>query len=157
MMQRGFTLIELMIVVSILAIMATFALPSYQDHIIQTQVKEGFELAGFIRKAIAEYYSQYHTMPDDNQSVGLPVSRLIVGNYVSSIKVINGAIIITYGNRANKNLHGKILTLRPAIVKEAPIVPIAWVCGTASTPEGMEASGQNQTNIPNYQLPLDCR
>jgi type IV pilus assembly protein PilA len=76
---------------------------------------------------------------------------------VSSIAVVNGAIHITFGNRANGNLKGKILTLRPAVVEDAPVVPVAWVCGQAPVPEKMTARGENRTNIPLNHLPVKCR
>jgi type IV pilus assembly protein PilA len=68
-----------------------------------------------------------------------------------------GAIHITFGNRANGALQGKMLTLRPAVVDDAPIVPIAWVCGLAPVPGNMSAKGANRTNIPANYLPLKCR
>jgi type IV pilus assembly protein PilA len=155
--QSGFTLIELMIVIAIIGILATLAMPSYQDRVIRAQVSEGMVLAEFVKQSVAAHYSRNRAMPRDNGAVGLPDGKLIVGNYVSEVKVRDGAIDITFGNRTNKFLSGKMLSLRPAIVPGHPVVPIAWVCGNASAPEQMKIAGENSTNLPASHLPIDCR
>jgi type IV pilus assembly protein PilA len=154
---RGFTLIELMIVIAIIGIMATMAVPSFQDRIIRTQVSEGIALADFAKRAVADYYSKTNTLPADNAAAGLPPANRIVGNYVVSVTVREGALDIAYGQQANRNLLNKVLTLRPAVVEGYPQVPIAWVCGSAAVPTSMKAMGDNATNLPNPFLPLDCR
>ena len=154
--SRGFTLIELMVVVAIMSILATLALPSYQDRVIKAQVGEGLVLADVVKHAAAEYYKKYGKLPKDNDSAGLPGAPKIIGNYVSAIGIADGAINITLGNRANKHAIGKVLSLRPAIVADAKIVPIAWVCGFASAPNSMVVIGKNLTTLPGYHLPLDC-
>jgi len=156
MRNSGFTLIELMIVVAIISILATLALPSYQDRVIKAQVGEGLVLAEVVKQAMADYYRKYGRLPKDNASAGLPAAQKIVGNFVSAVAVVDGTINITLGNRANKHAVGKVLTLRPAIVADAKIVPIAWVCGYASIPNGMAVAGKNITTLPEYHLPLDC-
>ena len=155
--QSGFTLIELMIVIAIIGILSTLALPSYQDRVIRAQVSEGMALAEFVKQSIAAHYSRNRVMPRDNGAVGLPDGKLIVGNYVSEVNVRDGAIDITFGNRTNKFLAGKMLSLRPAVVPGHPVVPIAWLCGNASAPEKMKVMGQNATNLPPSHLPVDCR
>jgi type IV pilus assembly protein PilA len=152
----GFTLIELMIVVAIMGIMATMALPSYQDRVIRTEISEGMALATMAQHAIAAGYAKNHSMPKDNVSAGLPPAQYIMGSFVTSVTDVGGAITITYGNRANRNLAGKTLTLRPAVVANYPQVPPSWVCGLAKAPDKMSVLGDNQTNIPIPFLPLDC-
>ena len=155
--DSGFTLIELMIVVAILGILSTIALPSYQDRVMRGQVEEALSLAQFARQGVADYYAKTRSMPKNNSAAGLPPDSAIVGNYVTGLSVKDGAIVVTFGNRTNKNLTGKTLTLRPAIVAEHPKVPIAWVCGNAGVPERMTAAARNETNIPDNSLPIDCR
>lgn len=155
--HRGFTLIELMIVVTIVAVLSSIALPTYQDRIIRTQVSEGIGLSEFVRQSVAAYYSRNKRMPADNAAAGLPEGRLIVGNYVSEVTVKEGAVTITYGNRSNRHLSGKKVALRPAIVEGHAVVPIAWVCGGASVPERMKVLGANDTTLPGPHLPIDCR
>jgi type IV pilus assembly protein PilA len=153
----GFTLIELMIVIAIIGIMATMAVPSYQDRVIRAQVSEGLALADFAKHAVVAYYSKTRGMPRDNVAAGLPPADRIVGNYVAEMSVRGGAINIVFGNQSNRNLSGKTLTLRPATVQEYPQVPISWICGMADVPKKMKANGDNVTKIPSSYLPLDCR
>lgn len=145
---RGFTLIELMIVVAIIGILATMAMPSFQDRIIRTQVSEGQALAGFAQTSVASYYTHHKSLPANNAAAGLPPPDRIVGNYVTRLTVENGALHIQYGNLSNRNLEGKTLTLRPAVVEGYPQVPIAWVCGLAAVPVSMKVNGTNATDLP---------
>jgi type IV pilus assembly protein PilA len=96
-------------------------------------------------------------LPANNAQAGLPPADRIVGNFVSGIAVVDGATHLSFGNSANRNLAGKKLTLRPAIVKDHPQVPIAWVCGQAGVPAQMQAMGENRTDLPLEFLPVDCR
>ena len=155
--SRGFTLIELMIVVAILGIMATMAIPTFLDRVVRAQVSEGVELSSFVRQSVQESWRRNGRMPPNNGAAGLPPADMIVGNYVSSVEVEDGAVTITYGQRSNRFLSGKRLTLRPAVVDVHPAVPIAWVCGRASTPERMQARGTDHTDLQPAFLPIDCR
>jgi type IV pilus assembly protein PilA len=154
---RGFTLIELMIVIAIIGILATLAVPSYQDRAIRAQVAEGMELAVFAKQAVASFYAKYGKLPKDNAAAGLPPAEHIVGNYVTRLEVANGQIVLTFGNQSNRNLAGQKLGIRPAIVEAYRAVPIAWVCGQAGVPEKMKVTGTNETTLPPVLLPIDCR
>jgi type IV pilus assembly protein PilA len=156
-MNRGFTLIELMAVLAVIAILAVMAIPSLQEKLIRDQVLEALPLADVAKAPVALSWALTQRMPADNDAAGLPPADKIVGNYVSSTKVEGGAIQITFGNRANHSISGKLLSLRPAVVADAPIVPIAWVCGNATVPDKMTVKGQNRTDIPNILLPVRCR
>ena len=157
MRDRGFTLVELMVVVGIVAILALLAIPTYQDKFIRDQIAEALPLADIARPPVALSWAMLQSFPADNAAAGLPVADKIVSNYVSSVAVQDGAIHITFGNKANGTIRGKVLTLRPAVVADAPIVPVTWVCGYATAPEKMTIKGENKTNVPPGLLPIRCR
>jgi len=153
----GFTLIELMIVISIISILATIAVPSYQDRVIRAQVREALALSSMAEEEIQEYYKSRGRLPMDNAAVGLPAPSVIVGNYVKSLEIKEGAIHVTLGNRVNKHILDKTISIRPAIVAQSRKVPIAWVRGLASVPQGMQVRGENHTDLLPRFLPLECR
>jgi type IV pilus assembly protein PilA len=157
MRQRGFTLLELMVVVGIIAILALLAIPTYQDKFVRDQIAEALPLADIAKPPVALQWALLQNFPADNAAAGLPVADKIVNNFISSVAIQGGAIHITFGNHANRAVLGKILTLRPAVVEDAPIVPVTWVCGYATAPEKMTVKGGNKTNIPPGWLPLRCR
>ncbi len=155
--HAGFTMVEMMVVVAIVAILALMAAPSFQDQIIRDQINNALPLADIAKTPNAAAWAFLQTFPPDNASAGLPADDKIVNNAISSVSVQNGAIHITFGNRANGVITGKILSLRAAVVEDAPIVPVTWVCGYAEAPDKMTIRGQNQTNIPANFLPFACR
>ena len=150
-------MMEMMVVISVLGILALLAAPWYMDRIVRDQIKEALPLADIAKTPVATSWSATKTLPADNAAAGLPVPEKIVANYVRSLVVSDGAIHLTFGNRASNAIAGKILSLRPAVVEDAPVVPVAWVCGRAEAPGGMTIHGQNLTDIPNNLLPVECR
>jgi type IV pilus assembly protein PilA len=157
MRHRGFTLLEMMVVVGVIAILALLAIPTYQDKAIRDQIAEALSLADIAKPPVALQWGLLQTFPTDNAAAGLPVADKIVNNYISSVAIEGGAIHITFGNHANRAIVGKILTLRPAVVTDAPIVPVTWVCGFATAPDKMTVKGENRTNLPPGWLPIKCR
>ena len=155
--HHGFTLIELMIVIAIMGIMATMAVPSYQDRIVRSQVQEALKMSEAAREAIEAHYRAHGRLPTDNAQAGLAPPEKYVGNFVNQLRVADGALHLRFGQRSNRHLSGKTLTLRPAVVDAYPKVPIAWVCGQAGVPSGMQGRGENQTDLPIHFLPIDCR
>ena len=155
--DAGFNLIELMVVVGIIAILALMMIPGYQDKLIRDQIVEAMPLADIAKLPVAMSWTLAQVFPADNTEAGLPVADKIVNNFISAVSVQAGVVHITFGNRANGNIRGKVLSLRPATVEDAPIVPVTWVCGYAAPPAKMTVKGENKTNIAANFLPFICR
>ena len=153
----GFTLIEMMAVLSVVAILATLAIPSWQDRIVRQQIVEATRLADIAKAPVAAAWAGGKGLPADNAAAGLPAPALIVSNLVSSLQVEGGALHLTFGNQASGAIRGRVLTLRPGVVASAPVVPVAWVCGHAAPPAGMSAEGADRTDVRADFLPLNCR
>jgi len=146
-----------MVVVGIVAILALLAIPTYQDKFIRDQIAEAIPLADIAKPPVALQWALLQSFPADNAAAGLPVADKIVNNFIRSVAIERGAIHITFGNHAHSAIAGKILTLRPAVVEDAAIVPVTWVCGFATAPEKMTLKGENRTNLPPGYLPVRCR
>jgi len=153
----GFTMIEIAVALAIVGVLALLAVPSYQDRIVRDQIISATPLADIAKAPVALSWAALQAFPADNASAGLPPAEKIVNNFISSVLVDAGAIHITFGNSANGLIRGKILTFRPAVVLDAPVVPVAWVCGDAAGPGQMTVKGENKTNIPANYLPYNCR
>ena len=155
--QRGFTWIEMLMVLAALAALLLMAVPSMQDGVLKKQVKDGMSLATLAEPNIQAAYSLAGAMPADNKAAGLPDHDKIVSQLVKDVNVANGAITLTFGNNASKSIDGMTLTLRPAIVPDEHMVPIAWICHDTPVPKGMQIQGQDLTNLPAKWLPIECR
>lgn len=139
--QQGFTLIELMIVVAIIAILAAIALPAYQDYLVRSQVSEGLSLTSGAKSAVAETYANTGEFPETNAAAGLEAADKIKGKYVDSVDVgTEGAITATFGTGANAKINGKKLVLTPTDNDGS----ISWSCVT-------------NTDIDQKYLPTSCR
>lgn len=153
---RGFTLLELAVVMGVIAILTLMALPSYLDRIVRKQIEASLPLADVAKRPLNTAWALLQAFPADNAEAGLPTPDRIVGNHVSAVTVAGGAIHITFGNSVNGAIKGRVLSLRPAVVEDAPVVPPAWVCGNAKVPDKMQAKGENRTSVPNMYLPFEC-
>ena len=139
---------EALAVIAVIAILATLALPSYLDKIIRDQVVEALPACGYRKGADRDRVGGL-AAATRRQRGGRPARPDKIVNYVvSAVAVRAGAIDITFGNRANGVLKGKILTLRPAVVDDAPVVPVTWVCGYAAAPDKMTIKGTDNTSVP---------
>lgn len=143
-MQKGFTLIELMIVVAIIAILAAIAIPAYQDYLIRSQVSEGAVLADGAKTALAEFYSNTGHFPQNNGSAGLATNISIKGQYVSQVDVGTavGKITASYGGpKANAAISTGPKTLIFSAVTNGG--SIEWHCKGGT--------------VPDKYLPTSCR
>jgi type IV pilus assembly protein PilA len=165
--QKGFTLIELMIVVAIIGILAAIAIPAYQDYTIRSQVTEGLNLAGAVKASVAETYADRGTWPADNEEAGILLAdnsgpATPSGKYVTAIEVDTGTINITYGGQANANIDGDILSLKPMVSENDDVI---WLCGyndgTNMVPAPLPAptgdSAADATDIEQKYVPASCR
>ena len=124
--EKGFTLIELMIVVAIMAILASVALPSYQDYTIRSQIAEGLGLAGPAQRALITYNNDHGNFPADNNEAGVGPAAAYRGKYTTSVSVSGSVISIRFGNSAHNILSGNSITLTAQPANGS----ISWVCGT---------------------------
>jgi type IV pilus assembly protein PilA len=157
-LQKGFTLIELMIVVAIIGILAAIAIPAYQDYTIRAQVSEGMNMAAAAKAAVAETYLNRGIAPANRTVAGMTATATDTsGKYVTEVEVTNGVITVEYGNEANQNINGNTLTLTPYISVDRSV---AWRCGNAAIPAGTNTMPGTTYVAPTVQpqyLPSACR
>lgn len=109
--EKGFTLIELMIVVAIIGILASVAVPAYQSYSVRAQVSEGMNLAGPVQAAIAEFWYDNGDYPTDNADAGIAAATAYAGNYVTGVSANGANVEITYGNQASIQIAGETVLL----------------------------------------------
>jgi len=148
-LQKGFTLIELMIVIAIIGILAAIAIPAYQDYTVRSKVSEGLNIAGAAKLAVAETVQTLGRFPTSgNISYGLPNSSSIQGTYVSQVAVdtsgATGTITITMNQNVGgtPTANGTALTLTP----QTGAGSVQWTCAPASS-----------SGVPAKYLPASCR
>ncbi|HGH0166516.1 TPA: pilin [Neisseria meningitidis] len=162
-LQKGFTLIELMIVIAIVGILAAVALPAYQDYTARAQVSEAILLAEGQKSAVTEYYLNHGEWPKNNTSAGVATSSEIKGKYVEKVEVKNGVVTATMlSSGVNKEIQGKKLSLWAKRQDGS----VKWFCGQPVTrtdanakagTDEVTAAAANGKKIDTKHLPSTCR
>ncbi|MBH6490374.1 pilin [Neisseria meningitidis] len=158
-LQKGFTLIELMIVIAIVGILAAVALPAYQDYTARAQVSEAILLAEGQKSAVTEYYLNHGTWPSNNSDAGVASSTDIKGKYVKEVKVANGVITATMlSSGVNNEIKGKKLSLWAKRQDGS----VKWFCGqpvtrAAATDADADVTADSGNEIDTKHLPSTCR
>lgn len=138
--HQGFTLVELMIVVAIIGLLASMAIPAYQSYSIRAQIAEGLSLAGPIQIAVASFYKEKGAYPANNAEAALESPARYAGSYVSSISVRGSVISIQYGNKANAQINGWDVI----VTANSNTGSMSWTCASGGI-------------ISSNYLPSSCR
>ncbi|HEZ1145008.1 TPA: pilin [Neisseria meningitidis] len=156
-LQKGFTLIELMIVIAIVGILAAVALPAYQDYTARAQVSEAILLAEGQKSAVTEYYLNHGEWPSNNTSAGVASASKIKGKYVEKVEVAKGVITATMlSTGVNNEIKGKKLSLWAKRQDGS----VKWFCGQPVTRNNAKADDVNKATgneIDTKHLPSTCR
>ncbi|EMT4957649.1 pilin [Neisseria gonorrhoeae] len=158
-LQKGFTLIELMIVIAIVGILAAVALPAYQDYTARAQVSEAILLAEGQKSAVTEYYLNHGEWPENNTSAGVASSPTdIKGKYVQKVEVNNGVVTAQMNpSGVNNEIKGKKLSLWARRQDGS----VKWFCGQPVTRTGDNddtvADAKDGKEIDTKHLPSTCR
>ncbi|HEZ6316984.1 TPA: pilin [Neisseria meningitidis] len=162
-LQKGFTLIELMIVIAIVGILAAVALPAYQDYTARAQVSEAILLAEGQKSAVTEYYLNHGEWPGNNSSAGVASASEIKGKYVKEVEVKNGVVTATM---ASSNVNNEIKGKKLSLWAKRQDGSVKWFCGqpvtrdannTANDDDVAAATANGNGKIDTKHLPSTCR
>ncbi|HGM2136039.1 TPA: pilin [Neisseria gonorrhoeae] len=157
-LQKGFTLIELMIVIAIVGILAAVALPAYQDYTARAQVSEAILLAEGQKSAVTEYYLNNGEWPKDNDSAGVASSSSIKGKYVQKVEVNNGVVTATM---ASSNVNKEIKDKKLSLWAKREDGSVKWFCGQPVKRDNADnddvTDDKNNNGIDTKHLPSTCR
>ncbi|ENV6762264.1 pilin, partial [Neisseria gonorrhoeae] len=125
-LQKGFTLIELMIVIAIVGILAAVALPAYQDYTARAQVSEAILLAEGQKSAVTEYYLNHGKWPENNDSAGVASASKIIGKYVQKVEVAKGVVT---AQMKSDGVNNEIKDKKLSLWAKRQDGSVKWFCG----------------------------
>ncbi len=159
--QRGFTLIELMIVIAIIGILASLAMAAYQTYQVRAQVAEGISLATAAQTSVIDSFNQTGQPPAGRIESGMSAAAADTrGSYVAGVDVFEGRVDVTFGNDAHADIFGRTMSFTPYISGGSSI---NWRCGSAPAPagaplsDGVVTSVHQAPGIADRYLPPSCR
>ncbi|HTU68109.1 MAG TPA: pilin [Steroidobacteraceae bacterium] len=139
--------------VFVVGIIAAISIPAYQDYTLRAQVQQGLNLAAGAKAVVTEYYSQNREWPADSATAGFSVAS---GEYVQSVEIEGGSVVIVFGGKAHQNLDGKTVILLPVLTADDEL---HWICAGGPEPADISerAPGPSGSDVPNKYLPSQCR